>query len=248
MVALQQWVTPAAGHGVPGDAVPAALAPAVGDSVLAVVSDGSGYAKGPTGSGPGGDYPQQSVPVAGPSVPGSNGDEAELVVQPSDLTYSDPGFEQGPWPWASEPGEAYGTVPDDGVSTYSYPIGAHARQGLIGAQYSAEEHPGSNLVSQSTDTAGWQQNTPSGRTAVRQEWSQSYNGGADPFWYDSGIRHTPQRIAQTATPLNGNLAQYGGNFGAGGNLAYETPAAPATTSVSDQGSGTGDGLNQYGTW
>ena len=255
MVALPQWATPAAGYGVPGDSVPPALPPALTSAVQPAFK---GPYKEDASSGPGGPYPQQSVPVKGPSVPDAPNAEfdPEFTSQQADAWYSNPGFTQGPWPVSERPGEPLGVSPDDGLNTYSYPIGvAGGEKGLIGAVHQEIDSSHSNLESQNTDEHGWQVNTPAARTGVRQKWWQDYDGGSDPFWYDSRVRPTPQRIAQTAIPLNGTLAEYGGNFGAGGNLRYETPAAPATSTIASPPSGdagpngsASNGLTQWGEW
>lgn len=254
MVALPQWVTPAANYGVPGEAVPAALPPAVTPVAL---SQENNPVKGTTAPGPGGDYPQQSIPVAGASVPGAGSAEndPEFNTSTEGTEYSNPGFDQGPWPVSCKPGEAMGTVPEDGIDTYAYAIAAKNHRGLIGAWERNQDHPGSELHSQSTDEAGWQQNTPSGRTGRRRLVGQSY-AGVDNYWPPTAARPVPRRTAQTATPINGHLANFGGNFNGGGNLQYETPATPETTTLNSVGGGStntqtpaqpnSSGLNQWG--
>jgi hypothetical protein len=233
--------------GTPSPSVAAALPPAVGSSVLPV---DSGATKKATAPGPGDDIPQKSVPDGGRGIPGG-WEEAELVSPPTDETYSDPSFSMGPWPWSERPGEALGTVEDDGINTYAYPVAAASQKGLLGAYERDQSHPGSNLVSQSVDSAGWQQNTPSGRTGVRRTYGQDYQG-VEPFWFRTSVRPTPQRVAQTYQGLDGSMSEYGGLANAGGNLAYQPPAQPAVTNIDDAPSATASvpsaGLNQWGSF
>lgn len=237
MPALLNGVS-AVSAGVPGDAVAAAVPPAVSDAVLS--QDTAAY-KGEASAGPGGSWPQEAVPVSGPGIPGG-WQETELMSPVTDETYLNPGFGQGPWPVSERPGEALGAVPDDGIDTYAYPI---ASKQFTGAWERDQVHPGSDLHSQSVDAAGWQQNTPSGRTAVRRGVGQTYPG-VENFWFDSAPRPTTNRVAATAQPYQGTLAEYGGIYGAGGDLAYQPPAPPSTSDVSSLPAPSGAGLNQWG--
>ena len=100
--------------------------------------------------------------------------------------------------------------------------------------------PGNDAHSQMTDNAGWSQNTPSGRSATRRLVGAEGVGYADQ-WYTTAERPTPKRFAQGAVPnnspngtpnvLNGaQLPNYADtSFGGPGNIAYSTPAPPATT-------------------
>jgi hypothetical protein len=239
MVALQQWVIPVSLSAAVPSALPPALSPAAGSAAQGIERN---PVKGTADSGPDNGFNNPVTPYgSAKSVPGSTGDEQELGSPVEDLTYSNPAFDQGPWPVSDRPGEAYGVVPDDGINDYAYAI--NQRHGPKGNWVRDQVHPGSNLISQSTDNAGWQQNTPSGRTGVRIERGQTYPG-VDNFWYESGVRATTQRIAQGAGPT---LAEYGGSYDAGGNLAYQTPAAPETANVPPAtGVPSGNGLNAWG--
>jgi hypothetical protein len=239
MATLMSGVVPAPGYGVPGDAVPAALPPAVSGSVLP--QDTAPF-KSEAEAGPGGQWPQQTVPSQGQ---GAGWEEDELDSPVTDLTYMNPDFTQGPWPWSEEPGEPLGTVPDDGINTYRYPVSNKKASGFWERN---QVHPGNNLLSQNTDTAGWQVNVLSGRTAVRRLTGQSYPG-VDPYWLPAAPRPAVTRVAAVAVPLNGHLAEYGDVYNAGGNLAYAQPPAPAVSDISQVYTATGDsGLNTYGSF
>lgn len=238
MVALQSGVIPAPGYGVSGTAVASSLPPALTPYLL---EQDTGAIKGVTGTGQGGDWPQQTVSSAGQ---GSGWAEAELNVIARDESYSNPSSTQGPWPWSDKFGEAYGVVPDDGINTYRYPISNKKSSGFGEFE---QQHPGSNLVSQSTDTAGWQQNTPSGRTAVRRLIKQDYLG-VQPFWFPSAPMPSPVKSILVGQPVNGQIAEYGGIYGAGGNTALEIPAPPAISTASPVTSTADSGLNQYGSF
>lgn len=224
MPALNSGTVPAPGYGVPGNAVAASLPPAVSNNWLK--QDANAF-KGPVEpvSGPGGDWPQADVPSDGQ---GAGWEEPELAGTPDGEGYYDPGFSQGPWPWSEAFGEAYGVVPDDGLDTYRYPI---ANKEFSGRRTWSQAHPGSNLISQQTDNAGWQVNEPSGRTAYRLGINQDYLG-VDPFWYDSAAMPSRGKGIMVAQPVNGVIAEYGGVYGAGGNLALNEPQPPATSDVS----------------
>ena len=90
--------------------------------------------------------------------------------------------------------------------------------------------PGHDRHSQSTDTAGWEQYTPSGRVAARQGWWQNYLGVQD-FWPITQPNLAKAKVAMGANQMvAGVVAQYGGLANSGGDTAYE-PAAPPPVSV-----------------
>lgn len=154
---------------------------------------------------------------------------AELAEQAPDYFAESSFPHMGPWPSLPEEGtgkEPFGTLPDDGITAAgSYKV-PPAITGL--AQHQAHL-PGHDRHSQDVDSAGWEQYTPSGRTAVRQSWWQSYPG-VENFW-----PVTQPNQARTRTAMGGNqeiggvVAQYGDLASSGGNTAYEPPSPPAVT-------------------
>ena len=91
--------------------------------------------------------------------------------------------------------------------------------------------PGHDAHSQDTDTAGWDQYTPSGRTAVRQSWAQ-YHPGVDNFWPVTQPNHGagPDGGGARTRTSAGVVAQYGDLASSGGDVAYEAPAPGPTYS------------------
>lgn len=61
-------------------------------------------------------------------------------------------------------------------------------------------YPGQDAHSQDTDTAGWDQYTPSGRTAVRQLFTDRRNG-YEVAWYEPGLNYVTPRLARGAAPV-----------------------------------------------
>lgn len=155
--------------------------------------------------------------------------EPELAAQPPDYFAESAFPHNGPWPSLPEESqgkEPFGTLPPDGIT----PIGSYKVPPQITglAQYK-EPYPGHDAHSQDTDTAGWDQYTPSGRTAIRQSWWQAYPG-VENFW-----PVTQPNLARTKTAMGGNqevggvVAQYGDLASSGGNTAYESPQLPEVT-------------------
>ena len=99
--------------------------------------------------------------------------------------------------------------------------------------------------SQDTDTAGWEQYTPSGRVAVRQGWKQHYPG-VDNWWPVTQPNMARTRTAMGADQsVHGVVAQYGDLANSGGNAAYEPPAPPAVSTQQPAGAGSGT-IPQWG--
>lgn len=190
--------------------------------------------------------PTGKVPVTtGPVEPVSDpvSGTAPVALNPSPLPWQEPELAEGapdyfaesafpnagPWPAVPEESqgkEPLGTLPPDGITPAGYYRVPPQIQGL--AQHKALL-PGHDAHSQLTDTAGWDQYTPSGRVAVRQSWEQDYPG-VENFW-----PVTQPNLARARTAMGGNqevagvVAQYGGLASSGGNTAYEAPAPPAVT-------------------
>lgn len=155
--------------------------------------------------------------------------EPELAESPPDY-FSESAFPHaGPWPsLPDEPTgkEPFGTLPDDGITPAGFYRIPPAIQGLT---QSKALLPGHDAHSQDTDTAGWDQYTPSGRTAVRQGWVQRYPG-VDNFWPVTQPTRARVRVARGGNQnVGGVVAEYGGIANSGGNTAYSPPAPPATT-------------------
>lgn len=162
----------------------------------------------------------------------------ELAEQPPDYFYESAFPHAGPWPsLPAEPDgkEPFGTLPPDGITPAGYYKVPPEITGL--AQYKALL-PGHDAHSQDTDTAGWDQYTPSGRTAVRQSWAQYYPG-VDNFWPLTQPNLARTRTARGADQeVGGVVAQYGGLASSGGSTAYEPPVPPpVTTQAPDSGGG-----------
>jgi hypothetical protein len=202
--------------------------------------------KGPVSTGPAeaiSDPRNATAPVAlNPSPLDWTG--PELAEQAPDYL-AGPAFPRaGPWtplPERFDGKEPFGTLPDDGIEPIGYykvPEKAH------GFARTEALLPGHDRHSQDTDTAGWEQYTPSGRTAVRQGWKQ-HHPGVDNFW-----PVTQPNLARTRTARGGNqsihgvVAQYGDLASSGGNTAYETPVPPAVTT--QQPAEAGGAIPQWG--
>jgi hypothetical protein len=205
----------------------------------------------PTGKGPVTTGPSEALddPVNGTATVDLNASpidwtEPELVTSAPDY-FSESAFPHaGPWPSLPEEPtgkEPFGTLVPDGIT----PAGFYKVPPKVeGFAQSKALLPGHDRHSQDVDTAGWEQYTPSGRTAVRQGWQQDYPG-VDNFW-----PVTQPNLARTRTAMGGNqsvggvVAQYGDLASSGGNTAYEPPSPPA---VSQQPAAAGSGaIPQWG--
>lgn len=155
--------------------------------------------------------------------------EPELAEQPPDYFYSSSFPHAGPWtplPEKWDGKEAFGTLPDDGITPLGY---YKVPPKVVGLDQRHEDHPGHDRHAQDVDTAGWEQYTPSGRVARRQHWEQDYLG-VNPMW-----PVTQPNISRTRNARGGNqavhgvVAQYGDLANSGGNIVYEPPAPPSVT-------------------
>jgi hypothetical protein len=189
--------------------------------------------KGPVTTGPGeavSDPANGTAPVALNSSP-LDWTEPELAEQAPDYFYESAFPHVGPWPALPETAdgkEAFGTLVPDGIEPIGYykvPETAH------GFAHTEAHLPGHDAHSQDTDTAGWDQYSPSGRVAVRQGWAQHYPG-VDNWWPVTTPNLARARTAQGADQsIHGVVAQYGDLANSGGNTVYEPPAPPATSTV-----------------
>lgn len=157
--------------------------------------------------------------------------EPELAEGQPDYFYSSAFPHAGPWPALPEEGDGkeplgtWPTPPGPVPGEYKVP------PAVTGLAQGRALLPGHDAHAQVTDTGGWDQYTPSGRTAVRQRWWQSYPG-VENFWPVTQPTMARVRIARGADqPVAGVVAEYGGLAGAGGDTAYEPPQPPATSTV-----------------
>jgi len=157
--------------------------------------------------------------------------EPELAQAPPDYFYESSFPHAGPWPalpeaWDGK--EPFGTLPDDGITPRGY---YKIPPKITGLAQSPTVHPGHDRHSQDVDSAGWEQYTPSGRSATVQYWTQHYPG-VENFWPVSqpNMAIRPQAIGGNQE-INGVVAQYGDLASSGGDAALPLPVPPATTSV-----------------
>jgi hypothetical protein len=228
--------------------VPPSLASAYTPSGAWLTQDTSN----PTGKGPVTTGPAEPI-----SDPRNGTAPIDLATSPLDWTepefteqapdyFSESAFPHaGPWPGLPEEGkgkEPFGTLPDDGIT----PAGYYKVPPKVQGYAQTKAHlPGHDAHSQDTDTAGWAQYTPSGRTAIRQAWQQHYPG-VDNFWPLTQPNLARTRTAQGGDQsVHGVVAQYGDLASSGGNTAYEPPAPPAVSSQQPAAAGAGS-IPQWG--
>jgi len=182
----------------------------------------------------GGDIPNPAVPMAdhaiAPDMPDFAPDSDAFLYQPSHWAGAWPSFTQGDW----KQGPAQ--TPEGNIHPQPEHAGPAGKG--VAARVEQNEYAGYDAHSQATDNAGWNQNTPSGRSSTRRLIGAEGVGYADQ-WYQTAERPTPKRFAQGAVPnnspngtpgvLNGaQLPDYADtSFGGPGNIAYATPAPPA---------------------
>lgn len=207
--------------------------------------------KDPTGKGPVSTGPTEPITDA---VNGT----APVDLAPSPIDWTEPELAEGapdyfaesafphmgPWPALPEDPtgkEPFGEPPPDGITPAGY---YKVPPEITGLAQTKGLFPGHDAHAQLTDTAGWDQYTPSGRTAVRQGWHQDYPG-VENFWPVTQPNLARARTAQGANQeIHGQVAQYGDLASSGGNTAYEPPVPPA---VSQQPAAAGSGtIPQWG--
>ncbi len=186
---------------------------------------------------PGADVPNPPVPAVAPVVPvelpAVAPDASEAVYQGGTWEAGAfGGFTQGGW----KQGPA--AVPqDDGGNPYANVL---ARP-VSSVQQTLNEYAGYDAHSQATDQYGWNQNTPSGRSAVRRLLG-ALDVGYRYLWPVTAENPVQKRLAAGAVPnnspdgtpsvLNGAQLPDWGNiaYGGPGNIAYGTPGPPPVAS------------------
>lgn len=219
-------------------AVPSSVSPSLASAYTPTNAWLTQDTSNPTGKGPVTTGPSTAVadPVNGTAaVPLGTSPfdwtEPELAEAPPDY-FSESMFpHQGPWPGIPEEyngKEPFGTLPPDGITAAgSYKVPPKI-EGL--AQYKALL-PGHDRHSQDVDTSGWEQYTPTGRTAARQSWRQDYPG-VDNFWPVTQPNLARTRVAMGANQsIHGTVAQYGDLESSGGSTVYEAAPPPAGTTM-----------------
>ena len=194
------------------------------------VSDPAG--KGPVSTGPVeplGNPVDGTAPVDLNASPLDWTEPAELAEQAPDYFAESSFPHMGPWPSLPETAtgkEPFGTLPDDGIT----PAGSYrVPPKITGLAQHQARLPGHDRHSQDVDSAGWEQYTPSGRTAVRQGWEQDYPG-VENFWPLTQPNQARTRTARGGNQeIGGVVAQYGDLASSGGSTAYEPPSPPAVT-------------------
>jgi hypothetical protein len=169
----------------------------------------------------------------------------ELAVQAPDYLAEPADPHAGPWtplPDRFDGKEAFGTLVPDGIEPIGYYKVPEKAHGFATAD---QVHPGHDRHSQDVDTAGWEQYTPSGRTAVRQLWKQ-HHPGVDNWWPVTQPNLARTRQAMGANQrVHGVVAQYGDLANSGGSTVYEPPVPPATVPQPQGPAGAGS-IPQWG--
>jgi hypothetical protein len=233
----------------------AAVAPSVSPSLASAYTPADVWltqSADPTGKDPVTTGPVEAIdnPVSGTATVALNPaqldwQEPELATQAPDYFAESAFPHAGPWPAIPEESqgkEPFGTWPDDGITPAGY---YRVPPEITGLYQTSELYQGHDRHSQDTDTAGWEQYTPTARIpATRRGWWQNYLGVQD-FW-----PVTQPNLALTRTAMGGNqnvggtVAEYGGLANSGGNTAYE-PASPPPVSTQQPVTG-GSTIPQWG--
>lgn len=228
-------------------AIPSSVSPSLASAYTPTREWLTQDTRNPTGKGPVSTGPSSAVAEAvNGTAPVDLGtspidwQEPELAEAPPDYFAESMFPHEGPWPALPEEyngKEPFGTIEPDGIT----PAGSFKVPPKVSGLAQSKAHlPGHDRHSQDVNDAGWEQYTPSGRTAVRQGWRQDYPG-VENFWPVTQPNQAPTRTARGGNQaVHGTVAQYGGLFNSGGNTAYEPPAPPAvsTTQPADAGAST----------
>jgi len=188
---------------------------------------------------PGGDVPNPAVPTADRVIQPDSPDVApasdQVLYAPSNWANAWPTFSQLP-----DGSQGLAQTPEANVNPQPRPAGPGGKG--VAVRVTQNQYAGYDAHSQMTDNAGWDQNTPSGRSATRRLIGADGVGFRD-FWYTTAERPTPKRFALRAAPnnspdgtpgvLNGaSLPNYADTaYGGPGNIAYSTPAPPAVQQI-----------------
>lgn len=169
----------------------------------------------------------------------------EFAVQAPDYLREPVNPLAGPWtplPEKWDGKEAFGTLPDDGITPIGFYKVPPAIPGLVQAR---QVHAGHDAHSQLTDTAGWDQYTVAERTRVRQLWWDDYLG-VDYYWPVTQPNFAQTRVARGGNQMvNGVVATYGGIQNSGGDTAYEPAPPPPVSTQPPVPAGTGT-IPQWG--
>lgn len=200
-----------------------AVAPAVAHDWLTVAQNAAAQ---PVETGPGGDAPNPAVMTGDNPFP----DEQIEYAPNAGEFLAEPVY---PWPYAG----------DNAGMPIQTPVGYgdEEHQGALerpdtfpGMGVRVNTYPGHDAHSQDTDTAGWDQYTPTGREAVSVIAQNDYLG-YDPAWMEPSVSPAEKRFAVTAIPVEnpetGDLVPLPdmSPMGSQGSGVYVAPGPPATT-------------------
>lgn len=186
---------------------------------------------------PGSNIPNPAVPTAGHAIAPDQPDFAPV----SDSYLWENSHWSGAWPSFTQDGWKQGPVatPQGDIHGEPDPYANNLARKTGTVRVDRNTYEGYDAHSQTTDTAGWRINTPSGRTSARVLIGAD-GVGYEAQWFESAARPIPKRMARTAAPntspngtpgvLNGaQLPAYADtSVGGPGNIAYATPAPPQT--------------------
>ncbi len=213
-----------------------AVSPAVSSDWLTVDTTAAQAGYGPA-TPPG---PENTPPPAVPTPASPLAAEPVRVPAAEGYQYEPEG--EGPWPYVPEEGNAnewpiqrpQGGLPQGGDQSLL------PKTNAPGMWADSVSYAGYDAQSQATDSAGWFQNIPDGRSAARNTFGQA-NPGNNPTWYPFGERPVRPHLAITAVDLtsddgsagtpgiaDGSLPDWSATGGQG-NTAYETPGPPPTS-------------------
>lgn len=185
--------------------------------------------------------PNPSVPVPGHAIAPDTPDFAPasdtVLWENSHWAGAWPTFTQGDWK------QGLADTPEGNIHGEPDPLKNHLAADThgVGVRVDSNTYAGFDAHSQTTDNKGWKISTPSGRSATRRLIGADGVGYED-YWYQTAERPIPKRLARVAAPnnspngtpgvLNGQLPAYADvNAGGPWNVAYGTPAPPATSNA-----------------
>jgi hypothetical protein len=161
---------------------------------------------------------------------------AQLAAPESDASLWDGASWDGGWGggW-SQGGWRQGPITVNESSAPAQPTEVQGPLGkTVAARLTVGTHPGYVEQSQVTDTKGWKQNIPSGRSATSTLLGAE-GVGVENYWPKLGMARPRRLLAQPTG--DGQFA----NVPAGGNTVYDTPPPPSTsTATAPAGTGSSD--------